>query len=184
MDSFVIGEHDLNVIFYSERDDELLKTKRKKMLDFFLPGLSEALMNHFYMKRSDEWLEQNRESVKFLKPRTVFRTDELDCPDAGKIFRCQLGQNSTKFLEQVWYHFFVAEYEGRLRIAAYFHICGFCSGTGILKDEKCPECHYGLRIHDQQGTMKKLFPPAAVDLFDKILKFVKKNQKNSFNKKK
>lgn len=182
MDSFVNGEHDLNVIFYSERDDERVKTKRKTMLEYFLPGLTEALMNQFYTKRSDEWLEQNREAVKYLKPRTIFMTDELDCPDVGKIFRCQLGQNSTKFKEQPSYHFFVAEYEDRLRIAAYFHICGFCSGTGILKDKKCPECYYGLRVHDQLGTTRKHFPPAAVELYDNVLKFVKKNLKDTFSK--
>ena len=98
MKRFVTGEYELNVIFLSEPDDEILKTKRKEVLEFFLPGTSDALMNQFNMlERSDEWLEKNKESIKYLKPRTVFQIEGLDCPGVGKIYRCLLGQNSTQY---------------------------------------------------------------------------------------
>ncbi len=173
MEGFVKDEHELSLLFYLEPNQDLLENQYKKVAGYFLPGITTGLMNQYNIHRDEGWFERNEELSKHLIPRTIFKIEEYEDEDIGIIFRCQIGQNSNQIEDLPAYHFFVTRFENHLVTAAYYHACVFCSGSGTLKKQKCPECHYGLRISNQIGNMCEFFPAAAVKLHDQIFKFVK-----------
>lgn len=173
MAGFVKNEYELSVIFYQEPSQETLERQYRKVADYFLPGITSVLMDQYNCHRDDAWFARHEEMFKYLIPRTVYRIDEFDNEEGRPVFRCQLGQNSSQIENHPAYHFFVTSHLDHLIIAAYYHTCVFCSGSGILNNQKCPECHYGLRVMDQIGITKDFFPPAAVELHERVYRLVK-----------